>query len=98
MLLARPLVLVGRGKAASLRGENNRRGITVQLHRPTGQFMVQLCREKDPQGRRPLGQADREAAQHEEKRHNKRAKNFFHTGNIHNVTAITLAPGSRKSM
>ena len=70
----------------------------VQLHRPTGQFMVQLRREKDPQRRRPLRQADRETAQHEEKRHNKRGKNPFHTGNIHSVTAITLAPESRKSM
>lgn len=70
----------------------------VQLHHPTGQFMVQLCREKDPQSRRPLGQADRDAAQHEKTRYDKRGKNLFHTGNIHNATQLTLAPESRKSI
>ena len=58
----------------------------VQLHRPTGQFMVRLRRKKYSQGRGSLRQADCKANQHEEKRQDKRGKSFLHTGNIHSVT------------
>ena len=55
----------------------------VQLHCPTRQIMIQLCCEKHSQRRRALGQADREATEHEEKRQHKRGKSFLPSGNIH---------------